>query len=91
MTVNCGKQQKKVRHGVNMEKFLSVDEAARLLRTTRSYIYKLVCERKLPTYKPTGGRLLFDADELIDFVYKKRKATRDELSNRADSILNRRP
>ncbi|HNV35989.1 MAG: Helix-turn-helix domain protein [Spirochaetes bacterium ADurb.Bin110] len=74
-----------------MTKFLSVDEAATLLKTTRSYIYKLVCERKLPTYKPTGGRLLFDADELIDFVHKGRKATQNELSDRADAILNRRP
>jgi len=73
-----------------MAEFLTVDEAARLLKTTRSYLYKLVYERKIPTYKPTGGRLLFDSDELVEFVHKSRKGTRQELSDHADKILNSR-
>ena len=50
--------------------FVTIDEAATLLHTTKSYIYQLVHRRKIPYFKPLGGKLLFDATELESFIRK---------------------
>ena len=71
-----------------MAEFLSVAEAASFLGIKKSYLYKLVCERRLPCYKPMGGRLLFDQAELENVIRKGRRSTRDELSERAETLLN---
>jgi len=73
-----------------MSIFLSVEEAASFLKTTPKYIYKLVHLRLLPCYKPTGGRLFFDQQELEEFIRKRRKATQDEISERAIHMINQR-
>ncbi|SLM18283.1 DNA binding domain protein, excisionase family (fragment) [uncultured spirochete] len=73
-----------------MTEFLSVEEVAALLKTTRGYVYKLVCERRLPCYKPNGGRLLFDPVEIEEFIRSGRRSTHRELSDRATAILNSR-
>ncbi len=73
-----------------MSIFLSVEEAAVFLKTTPKYIYKLVHLRILPCYKPTGGRLLFDQQELEEFIRKRRRATQEEISNRAVQLINQR-
>jgi ABC-type oligopeptide transport system ATPase subunit len=44
----------------------------------------------LPCYKPTGGRLFFDQQELEEFIRKRRKATQDEISERAIQMINQR-
>ncbi len=51
-----------------MTRFLSVDETASFLGIRKSYLYKLVHERRLPCYKPLGGKILFDPDELENFI-----------------------
>ncbi|MEN6383367.1 MAG: helix-turn-helix domain-containing protein [Rectinema sp.] len=70
------------------KEYFTVDEAAAFLKTTKKYIYKMVFDRKLPCYKPTGGRLYFDPDELEKFIRNGRKATRAELQDRATGLLN---
>ena len=68
--------------------FLTVPEAAEYLGLTVSYVRKLCFMRKLPHYKPNGGRILFDADELESYVRAGRVATSGELSDHACKILN---
>lgn len=51
-----------------MEKeFLSIKKAAELTGISVSTLYKLVCCRRIPVYKPTG-KLLFLKEELIAWV-----------------------
>lgn len=51
-----------------MEKeFLTIKEAAELTGISVSTLYKLVCSRRIPVYKPTG-KLLFLKEELIAWV-----------------------
>ena len=73
-----------------MQNFLTVNEAVNILKTTLKYIYKLAFLRKIPFYKPNNGRLLFDEAELEEWVRKGRVTTRDELNERAVSMLNSR-
>ena len=58
----------------NKKAALSADEAAAFLGLTRAYIYKLVYLKKIPYYKPMGGRLFFKQEELEAFLFRKRQA-----------------
>jgi|JFJP01.1.fsa_nt_gi excisionase family DNA binding protein len=55
------------------DEFCDIDEAAQRLKLTRSTIYKLAFERRLPTYK-NGKRLFFKPSELKAYIEKTRKA-----------------
>jgi len=51
---------------------LTVDDAADLLRTTSRAIYVMVDRRQLPGVTRIGRRLLFRADDLLDWLNQKR-------------------
>ena len=69
---------------------LSTDKAAQFTGFSRTYIYRLVHNQKIPCYKPTGKRLFFKKSELEEFLLNGRQATSCELSDMADEILNNR-
>ncbi len=71
-------------------RFISVSEACLVLHCTTPYLYQLVHHKIIPYYKPNGGKLLFDAAELEDYVRKGRVATREELEGKAVELLNKR-
>ena len=52
-----------------MNRFLTVDEAAELLRVRKQTIYKWICERRIPSLS-LGGRTLFDQQELLEWLDK---------------------
>jgi excisionase family DNA binding protein len=52
--------------------FLSVDEAANLLRTTRKAVYAMLERGQLPSPFRVGRRLLLRQDELLDWLDQKR-------------------
>ena len=55
------------------EKALSVDEAAEFTNLSRNYIYKLIHLKKIPHYKPLGGRVFFKQAELEAFIFQNRQ------------------
>ena len=55
------------------QKALSVDAAVELTGWSKNYIYKLVHLRKIPFYKPLGGRVFFKQDELERFIFQNRQ------------------
>jgi excisionase family DNA binding protein len=68
---------------------LNVDQAVALLGYTKSYFYKLTAKRKLPFYKPLGGKLYFSKAELIDFMKRNKALAVYEQVEQAGQILNR--
>jgi len=70
-------------------KLLTVDEAAIRLRLKKSYVYKLKCLGRLPSVKPTGGKLLFESDALDAFIARGRISADYELADQAVAALNR--
>jgi len=70
------------------DEFLSVREAADFLKTTKAYIYKLKYTRRLPAYKPLGGKVYFRKSELEKLFENSRISTQQELTERAAEILN---
>jgi excisionase family DNA binding protein len=57
---------------------LTVDEAATLLRTTRRAIYAMIERRQLPGLIRIRRRVLFRADDLLDWLEQKRAPSPEE-------------
>ncbi len=52
--------------------FLTVDETAEVLRTTRRAVYALVERGQLPGVTRIGRRVLVRADDLLDWLDRSR-------------------
>ena len=57
-----------------MERALNVAEAAAYLNLRPAYIYKLISQKKLPCYRPMGGRVYFRVSELEAWLFRNRQA-----------------
>lgn len=51
-------------------KFITTVEVAKLLSISRGRVYTLVSKKAIPYYKPSGGRLLFDREEIAQWITK---------------------
>jgi excisionase family DNA binding protein len=69
---------------------LTVEQAAEYTGYTKSYLYKLAFQKKVPHYKPEGGRILFSLTDLKAFCFRNRQAAEYELQEQAEAILNKR-
>jgi excisionase family DNA binding protein len=56
----------------NLPVLLTVAEAADLLRTSRRAIYVMIERHQLPGLTRVGRRVLFRADDLLDWLDQKR-------------------
>ena len=54
--------------------FLSVRDASILLGAKENYVYQLIHKKKIPYYKPSGGRVFFRQSELEEFLSRNRHA-----------------
>ena len=52
---------------------LTLKEAAEFLDFSRSYLYRLTSQGRVPHYKPEGKRVYFDRAELVDWLKRNRK------------------
>ena len=69
MTTDCSEEQRVYPRAV--PRFLNVEEAAELLRTTRRAIYAMVERRQLPGVVRLRRRVLFRSDVLLDWLDQK--------------------
>ena len=53
-----------------LPRFLRVEEVATLLRCKKRTIYDMVEQERIP-FRKVGGRLLFDADEIVQWTRGK--------------------
>jgi excisionase family DNA binding protein len=70
LTMDDGHEPGVRRRGLPL--FLTVDEAAELLRTTRRAVYAMVERRQLPGVVRLRRRVLFRSDVLLDWLDQKR-------------------
>ncbi len=50
--------------GLTSKKVLTFDEAAKFTGLSKSYLYKLTSQQRIPFFKPTGKLVYFDREEL---------------------------
>jgi len=73
----------------SMPKLMGIAEAAEYTKYTVRYLYKLTSERRIPFYKPMGGRIFFKQEDLNAFMMRGRIAADYELEAEAiECILN---
>ena len=60
------------------KEILNLAECAELLTCSRSYLYKKVAARVIPSYCPTG-RIYFKRDEVISWVLESKRKTVDQI------------
>ena len=70
---------------------LTLQEAADFLGFTKSYLYKLVFEKKVPHYKPLGKIIYFERSELEALIHQNRVATQDEINSGATTYIMNNP
>lgn len=70
---------------------LSVDEVSKYTGYSKSYIYKLIHEKRIPYYKPgrsRTARVFFKKKDLDSFIFRERSSADYELIDQADLIIN---
>ena len=71
---------------LNHKEVLTADEAARYMGVSKSYLYKLTMQGKVPFSKPLGKMCYFNRLELEAWLMSNRQATIDEISDKALSF-----
>jgi excisionase family DNA binding protein len=62
------------------EEVLDMSDLEKLTGYKRSYLFKLVHERKIPFHKPNKGKLVFLRSEIMEWIKNSRRATKEEIS-----------
>ena len=70
---------------VNTKEVLTTDEAASYMGVSKSYLYKLTMEKRIPHYKPMGKMCFFNRKEIEMWLQANRVATDEELSQDAQA------
>jgi len=69
------------------EKPLSFSEAAEYLNVSKSHLYKLTSTNRIAHYKPNGKKIYFKKSDLNNYLFRNRKASDQELDQRATDYV----
>ncbi len=61
------------------KKYLKLPEAALYLHVAKSSLYKMTSARSIPFYKPHGKNILFDLEDLDQYLTNSRIPTKTEI------------
>lgn len=62
---------------------LTTKEASIYLKLSEQYVRKLYNRGKLVGYRPNGGKIYFDLEDLDNFLRKNRKMNEDEIRTKS--------
>ncbi len=68
---------------LSQKKVLNLDEVAVLTGLSKSHLYKLTSNGKIPHYKPNGKYMFFERAEIEDWLLRNRIKTVDEIEAEA--------
>ena len=69
---------------------LTIDDVAFLTGLSKSYLYRLTCEHKIPYYKPNGKLMYFERGEIEAWMKQNRVSTRTEAESTAAAYIVRK-
>lgn len=69
------------------QKPLNVEEAAAFLDLSVSHLYSLTSKGKIRHYKPSGKRLYFMREDLLDYIRGGRVSTEEEIEQQAADYM----
>lgn len=68
---------------------LNLKQAAKWLKISTSYLYKLTCSKKIPYFKPMGKLCYFNKADLDAFIFRNRQGTEKELEAEANNFIEK--
>lgn len=68
---------------MEIAKMLTTKEASIYLKLSEQYVRKLYNRGKLVGYRPNGGKIYFDLEDLDNFLRKNRKMNEDEVRTKS--------
>lgn len=71
--------------GLATKKVLSFEEAVQFTGLSKSYLYKLTSQQRIPHYKPSGKLIYFERNELERWLMQNRVSTTDEIESKVQS------
>lgn len=71
--------------GLATKKVLSFEEAAQFTGLSKSYLYKLTSQQRIPHYKPSGKLIYFERNELERWLMQNRVSATDEIESKVQS------
>ena len=75
----------------NERQIMTVEQTANYTGYAKTYIYALIGQGKIPSYKPSGnsrGKVFLDKNEIDNFLFGNRRASNKDLHEQAESIIN---
>ena len=73
----------------NEKEILNTKEVLELLKISRSTLYKLSSSGRIPHYKPTGGKLYFKRDQVLNWLTQEKIQTEElSITNFPNAIEN---
>lgn len=75
------------------KEFLTVDEAAEIMGVSRSHIYRLTSEKRIPFSKPGGKRVMIRRRDFIEWLETNRVKSQNEVQKDIEEFMknSRRP
>lgn len=62
---------------------LTMDDVQVLTGYSKSHLYKLTCENRIPFYKPEGKQIYFNRAEVEAWMLRNRQSTKEEAEQEA--------
>ncbi len=62
---------------------LNTKETAKYLKLSKQYVRRLYNQGKLVGYRPNGGKIYFDLEDLDNFLRRNRKMNEDEVRTKS--------
>lgn len=69
------------------KEMLTLNELAIYTGFSKSHIYKLTHQNKIPHYKPTGKCIFFNINEVNNWLMQNRASTNLEIEQKASEYL----
>ncbi|MFD0751289.1 helix-turn-helix domain-containing protein [Mucilaginibacter calamicampi] len=70
---------------------LTVDEACSFMGMSKSTLYKMSSSNVIPLYKPTGGRIYFKRDDILEYMQQNRVKSQKEIEQEALNYVINNP
>ncbi|MDR1201980.1 MAG: helix-turn-helix domain-containing protein [Tannerellaceae bacterium] len=71
------------------KKATGIKDAMEFTGYSRAHLYRIIHLKKIPYYKPTGGKIFFRINELEEFISLGKIAAAHEALEKATKIINR--
>jgi excisionase family DNA binding protein len=72
----------------NNDEILSLNEAVKFLKASKSFIYKMTSQKLIPHYIPSGKKIYFKKSDLEDWLLKNRIPSSSEFETNTESYLS---